>query len=404
MFTQLTSSLPTLAHSQVTLLRADAPVFKPRNLGLKEVVSHAEPVSVGLRASIHAPRNEEVSQTQGYAGMSDPIDATRRACSPPTTNTPEHLVETGSLHASAASIDAVEEPTLSGNAQPTRSTSPKVTSGIQASIHAPTRAPQVLDENMEESGDGPTHAMTRSSRTDNGAQSGLHASIHAPARCHPSQSAQRSSKHTTDVPNWAAISRAQNSSTASEVGLQAQRGNSPDPARASELPTTTRCAARDQEGGAVDNSDGSLVSVDDLEGTTGSGETDSTLSEADDSNQDPTKPSRRPRRRGKPRRPRQKVPYVPPPRMRNPIQHPAVDGVAQRPASLSSHYYTRTPPPPPHHPTSAPGPMVPPNGIIHDQFGQRSHYHHSYPHVAPIPGFQPPGFHNPSFYPLVHHH
>ena len=364
---------------------------------MNEVVSHAEPVSVGLKASIHAPRNEEVSQTQGCVGVSEPIDATRRACSPPTINILERPVETGSVH---ASIGAMEESTSSGNAQLTRSISPEVTGGIHASIHAPTGVPQALGENTEKL----THVMSRSIPTDDGTQSGLHASIHAPARCRPSQSAQRSSKHSTDVPNWAAISSAQKSPTASEGGLQAQHGNSPDPAGASEQPTTTRCTARDSEGGAVDNSDGSLISVDDLEGTTRSGVTDCTLSEADDSNQDSTKPSRRPRRRGKPRRPRQKVPYVPPPRMQNQIQRPAVDGLAQRPAPLSSHYYTHAPPPPPHHPTSAPGPMVPPNGIIHDQYGQRSHYHHSYPHVAPIPGFQPPGLHNPRLYPLVHHH
>jgi hypothetical protein len=375
---------------------------------MNEVVSHAElrrPVSVGLEASIHAPQSEEVSQTQGCARVSQPIDATGRACSPPTTDTPERPVETSSLH---ASIDVAEEPTSSRNAQPTRSTSPKVTGRIHASIHAPpdssTGAPQAVGENIEKSGEKPTHAMTRSSPTDNGTQDGLHASIHAPARCRPSQSAQRSSKHSTDVPNWAAISRAQNSSTAPGGGFQAQCGNSPDPAGAPDLPTTTRCAARDQEGGTVDNSDGSLVSADDQEGTTGSGETDNTVSEADDSKQDSTKPSRRPRRRGKPRRPRQKVPYVPPPRMRDSIQHPAVDVMAQGPASLSSHHYTHAHPLPPHHSISAPGPMVPPNGIIHDQFGQHSYYNHSYPHVAPIPGFQPPGLHNPRFYPLVPHH
>ena len=393
------------------MLRADAPIFKPRSLGMNEVTSLSEPrppVSVGLKASTHAPRNDEISETQGCVGVSESTDATRRACAPPTTpDSLEHPVDTGIPQ---ASIDALEEPESSESAQPTRSTSPGVSEGVYASIHAPpnpsTGALPALGDNMEKS-----HAMDCSSQTNNGTQSGLYASIHAPTRCPPNESAQRPSKHHTDVPNWAAICKAQNSSssTASGGSFQAQRSNSPDPALDEGALTTTRCAANDQEGGSVDNSDGSLVYADDQEGTTGSGETDSTLAEMDDPNeQDFAKPTRRARRRGRPRRPRQKVPYVPPPRMRNPTERPGLGvlapgqsanyAMAAPPASL---YYAHAPPPPPHHPTSSSGPMIPPNGIMHNQFGWQPQYHYS-PHVAPIPVFQPPS-HDPRFYSLGPH-
>jgi hypothetical protein len=358
-----------------------------------------ESVSAGLEASIHAPRNEEILQTQGRVEV---LDA--------TTNTPERPIESGGFQ---TFIDAVEESESSRNAQPTKSASPRVTDGLRASIHAPpdpsTGTLQALGddtENLEE----PTHSMTRSNST----RSGLDASIHAPAAGQSGQSAQRSSKHHTDVPNWAAICRAEKSSTE----------GSPDSAaaldeHASEPSTTTRCAASDQEGSSVDDSDGSsLVHADDQEDTTiGSGEIDSTPGEVDASDgQDSagTKPSRKSRRRGG-RRTRQKIPYVPPPRMQNlPVtQHSVIDVRAQGPGQVPNvlaappslsrhHHYTQAPPAPSHyHPTSAPGPIFPPNGIMHDQFGRYPHY---YPHVAPIPGFQPPGPHNnPRFYPIWPH-
>jgi hypothetical protein len=377
---------------------------------MNEVVS-LESVSVSLETSIHAPRNEEILQTQGRVEV---LDA--------TTNISECL------------IDAVEEPESPGNAQPTKSASPRVTDGLRASIHAPpdpnTGTLQALGDDAENLEKEPTHSMTRSNST----RSGLYASIHAPAVGQSGQPAQRSSKHHTDVPNWAAICRAEKSSTEGS-SLPA---NSPDSAAALDegasepVSTTTRCAANDQKGSSVDaDSDGSsLVHADDQEEedtTIGSGdsETDSlnTPGEVDapdeqDSTGTNLKPSRKSRRRGR-RRTRQRIPYVTPPRMQNlPVtQHPVIDGRAQpegtgqtpnvwaAPASLSRHhYYTHAPPAPPHYPTSAPGLMIPPNGIIHDQFGRYPHYYPSSPHVAPIPGFQPPaGPHNPMFYPIGPH-
>jgi hypothetical protein len=410
------SGLLLSAYNQVTTLsslRADAPIFKPRSSGMNEVIS-LESVCVGLETSIHAPRNEEILQTHGCVEV---LDA--------TTNTFDRPIESGGFQ---TCTDAVEEPESSGNAQPTKSVSPRVTDGLRASIHAPpdpsTGTLQALGDDAENSEKEPTHSITRSNST----RSGLYASIHAPAPSQSSQSTQRSSKHHTDVPNWAAICRAEKSST--EGSLPAKcGGNSPDSAAApdedaSELSTTTRCAlaASDQEGSSVDDSDGSsLVNADDQGDTTiGSGETDSTPDEvgAPDEHDSTgtgigTKSPRKSRRRGG-RRTRQKIPYFPPPRMtpNMPVtQHPVVDVRAQgpgqapnvipAPVSLGRHHYTHVPPAPPQYPTSAPGLMIPPNGIMHDQFGQYPHYYPSSPHVAPIPGFQPPASpHNPMFYPV----
>lgn len=333
-----------------------------------------------------------------------------------STDTPERPIEPGSFQTYA---EAVEESGSSGNAQPTKSASPRVTDGLHASIHAPPDAStgtlQVLGDDTENS-EEPTHPITRSNSTG----SGLYASIHAPAPGQSGQSAQRPSKHHTDVPNWAAICRAEKSST--EGGLLAKcGGKSPDSATAldedaSELSTTTRCATSDQEGSSVDDSDGSsLVHADDQEDTTiDSGETGNTPSNVDAPDEQGftgTKPPRKSRRRGG-RRIRQKIPYFPPPRMQN-MQHPVVDARTQgpgqtpnvlpAPAPMSGHhYYTHAPPLPPHHP-SAPGHMIPPNGIMHDQFGRYPHYYPSSPQMAPIPGFQPPGPHNPMFYPIEPH-
>ena len=406
------------AHNQVTTLsslRADAPIFKPRSPGMNEVVS-LESVSVGLEASIHAPTNEEILQTQGRVEV---LDA--------TTNIPERPIESGSFQ---TYTEAVEEPELPGDTQLTKSASPRVTDGLRASIHAPpdpsTGSLQALGDDTENLEKEPTHCMTRSNST----RSGLYASIHAPAAGQSGRSAQRSSGHHIDVPNWAAICRAEKSST--EDSLPAKcGGDSPDSDSAaaaldegaSEPSTTTRCAASDQDGSSVDDSDGSsLVHADDREDATtiDSGEADSTpdvdASDEQDFTGTGTKPPRKPRRRGG-RRTRQKILYVPPPRMQNmPVtQHPhAINVRAQQgpgqtpnvwgaPASLSRQHYTHVPPAPPHHPTPAPGLMIPPNGVMHDQFGRYPHYYPSSPHVAPIPGFQPPAHHNAMFYPTGPH-
>jgi hypothetical protein len=372
---------------------------------MNEVVS-LQSVSVGSEASIHTPRNEEILQTQGRVEV---LDA--------TTNTPERPIKPGSFQ---TYTDGVEEPKSSGDARPTKSASPNVADGLRASIHAPpdpsTGSLQALGDDTENLEKEQTHSMTRSNST----RSGLYTSIHAHAAGQSGQSAQRSPKHHNDVPNWAAICGAEKSST--EGSLPAERGgNSPDSATAldegaAELSTTTRCAASDQERSSVDDSDGSsLVHADDREDTTiGSGETDSTPGEVDapdDQDSVGTKPSRKSRRRGGRRRPRQKILYVSPPRMQNlPVTHrPFIDVRAQgpgqtAPASLSRHhFYTHAPPAPPHHPTPAPGLMIPPNGIIHDQCGRYPHYYPSSPHVAPIPGFQPPVPHHPMFYPIGPH-
>ncbi|KAI0005561.1 hypothetical protein BJV74DRAFT_792784 [Russula compacta] len=419
-------------HNRVTLLRADAPIFKPRSSGMDKDVALLPglqgTVSVGLKGSIHAPQNDEVLHTQGCDRVSESMHAIRRACAPATTfetnsGSLEPAVETGGFRASIVAVEGRD-------AQPASPNSQGLTSGIHASVHAPQRlspgAQQALDENTEKLRMPPTQVTTRSSPTDDDMRSGLNASMHAPKGCLPSQAAQRSPKHSADAPNWAAAARTQDSSAASsDDSFLAQRGNSPDPVvLASELPpTTSRCAVQGRGEGStsVDNSDGSSDHADDHEGTTttGSGETDNGLDEADDltEQQDSTARARRTRRRGKPRR-REKVPYVPPPRMHNLTQNPIVDIIAARtsnvlaipPTTLSGRYYTHSPAPPPHHPMSAPGPMVVPNGIMPKYLGRHPHYNHPMhmgpPHMAghhhppTVPAFQPPGPYNP----MPYHH
>jgi hypothetical protein len=401
-----------LAHNQATVLRAEAPIFNPRDSGVDELVlltGPQQPDSVGLKASIHAPQNGDISQTQGRVGVSGSMHAIRRACAPATSS--ENTSD--SLGASETASD----------------------SSLRASVHAPqhlsTGAHQGLEANVEKLETQLTRSASSSS-TDDGPQSGLTASIHAPRRCPPLEAAQRSSQHSADAPNWATAARAEDSSTTSGVSVTAQRDNSPDPALGdydgSELPTATRCAIKDQEEGSVDSSDGSLDYADDQEGTTtGSGETDGglDLDEADDPNEQDSSPqSQRTRRRGKSRRHRQKLPYLPPPRMRlgHLMQHSVVDVFAaqtQPPnalaapppprAPLSGQYYSHLPPPPSHDPTLALRRMAPPPiGIIPNQLGPHPHYHHprpmGSPHSAglyppPIPVFPPPGPYTPTFYP-----
>jgi hypothetical protein len=144
---------------------------------------------------------------------------------------------------------------------------------------------------------------------------GLAASIHAPQVCQ--------AIHSADAPNWAAAARAD--STASSRGSPAQRGKTLDQGLGdgnnSDVPTATRCAVQledEDEGFDRDGVSG------------GSSEIDSGLDAADDSNeQESVTRTRRSRRRGKPRRPRTKVPYLPPPRMRNLTQHPIVDMIVE---------------------------------------------------------------------------
>jgi hypothetical protein len=378
-----------------------------------------------LKASIHAPR-DEVLQKESRVQVSESMHAIGQGCTPVTTpattsDTLESSIENGGFQ---TSLDAVEGLKSSENVQFTRSNSSVVSSGIYASIHAPrSTVDQAHDQNAKKLTTQPSLTATSSGPTDNRVQIGLAGSIHAPGARIPHHAAQGSSKHSADAPNWAAAARADSEvpSKASRDTTPAQSGNSSNPALdkdVSELPTTIRCAAKDQdEEGSVDNSDGYSDHADVPEGTTGSSETDNRLDEMDDetSEQDSTTRCRRTRHRGKPRRRRQRVPYVPPPRMQNLTQHPIVDILAAQaqapPNALSGQYYTHAYPPPPYHLTSAPGHMAPPN-VIPNHLGQHPHYRYSqhlgspptathYPSYAP--GFQPPDPHNPTFYSHTHH-
>lgn len=323
---------------------------------------------------------------------------------------------------SQTSMEPLGESNSCGYAQPEESFSPRFSGGIHASIHAHHRSPgvdQTLDDNTEE-------LMTCSSLTEYPPRRGLADSIHAPGAHIPDQATRHSPKHSADAPNWAAAARAQVSSTASggTSSVSAQRDTSSNPSPdtdASELPTTMRCAAKGQEESPVDKSDGSSDHTDDPESTTGSGEADSGLDEVDGPNEpDAGTRIRRTRRRGKPRRPRQKAPYIPPPRMRLTTQHPFVDALAAQahatnalappPAPLSGQHYTPIHPPPPYHSAPAPGNLDPPDAIP-NHLGQYPHHRHPWHldsvHMAtrfssPFPGFQPTGPHHPTYLHMPH--
>jgi hypothetical protein len=357
-------------------------------------------------------------QTEGHVGASESMCTIGQECAPVTTpkTTADCLESSTENGESQVSMDAVGESNSCEYAQPEteRPISPVFSGGIYASIHAPHRRStgvhQTLDDNTEElATPAPT---TRSSLADNGPPRGLAGSIHAPGARTPDQATQHSLKHSADAPNWAAAARAQ-VSTASEGGVPAQCNTSFSPSPdvdVSGLPTTMRCAAaaKDQEESFVDNSDGSSDHADDPEGTTGSDETDTGLNEVHGPNeQDTDARIPRTRRRGKPRRPRQKAPYILPPRMQVLTQHLIVDARAAQahatkalvpaPAPLSGHQYNPIHPPPPHHSASAPGHMVPRNVIL-NHLRQPPHYRHPWHlgslhmgthYPSPFPGFNP---------------
>lgn len=365
---------------------------------------------------------------------------TGQDCTPVTApkTVPDSLEISIENGVSQTSMDPMGESNSCGYAQPEESISPGSSSGIHASIHAHHRRSPGVDQTLDDNTEEP---VARSSPTEHPPQRRLADSIHAPGARIPDPAAQHSPKpkHSADAPNWAAAARAEVSSASTStasggISVAAKRDTSSDPSPdtdASELPTSMRCAAKDHHEGssAVDKSDGSSDHADDPpEGTTttSSGGTDSGLDEVvvGPSEEDADARIRRTRRRGKPRRPRQKAPYIPPPRMRPMTHHPfvvdaplaaqahAANALAPPPpASLSGQHYTPIDPPPRHHSASALGHMIPPN-VIPNYLGQHPHHRHPWHldsiHMAtrfqsPFPGFQPTGPHNPTTYPHMPH-
>ena len=376
-----------------------------------------QPIVVGSNASVHAPRNEESLQTEECVGVLEPKHATRRACAPTTTfETTSDLLkppaETGAFQPFTHAADGI-------NTEPADSYSPGGTK-IYASNHALDQLDtEALDETTE-LGSQLYHAVASSSSAENAEQHGLTASIHAPRGGLSRQAAKQSSGHSADAPNWAAAAR-DSDSEKSGSGSPARRPKAqelaPDEGEL-EPSTTTRCAVQDKEEGSVDNSDGSLGSTDDQEGAKGRGEIENGLDAGADSNEEgSTTQSRRSRRRGRPRRTRQKMPYHPPPRMRNLTQHPIVDifaaqaqahGAQAAPSTgLSGQYYGYALPQMPQHGVSIQGPIIP----THCQLGQQLHYNNqvqympppqpvgiSLPPVPNLPPFPPPDPYHPASY------
>jgi hypothetical protein len=322
---------------------------------------------------------------------------TRRASAPATT-----FKTTSDSLDSFVEIEEVQLPILFAEQpdwhKPTQSESAELdsssaTSGIYASIHASKQSDTEAcyarcTEKLKL-----THPISGSSSIENGEQRRLVGSIHATKRYLPNEATQHSSKHSPDAPNWAAAARAEKSGKSGNSS-PTRRGEVPEPALDENEPepsTSTRCAVQGEEEGSVDNSDGSLGSTDDQEGSVRPSETEDGLDAGADSNEEEGSmtPSRRTRRRGRPRRPRQKVPYLPPPRMRNLTQHPIVDMLAAQAQTLnvqatpstnpSGPYYSPTLPLMPPHNASAPGPIIPP---MRGPVGQHLHYnqpHHVHP-------------------------
>jgi hypothetical protein len=358
--------------------------------------------------------------------------STRRACASATTfeTTSDSLEPFPESGAFQSSIQAAEQPESYRNTQSAESDSPRAASGIHTPIHSPkgsdVGAYQALDESTEKLELQPSHPIIGSSSAENGEQSGLAASIHAPERCLPSQDVKHSFKHSADTPNWAAAARAK-ASAKSGSSSPTCRGKTPaEPSLdedESEPSTTTGCAYEDEEEGSVDNCDGSLGSTEDQEGIMGPGEAeDGPDADTDPNEEDSTTRPRRARHRGRPRRPRQKVPYLPPPRMRNLTQHPIVDVFAAQAQALnvpaapstspSGQYYSPVLPQTSQHGPSIPSGVIPPSvTTTHGQLGQHFHYnqapHLHPPHPAgvsppvPIPSLSPfpsPDTYHPAWY------
>ncbi|KAI0307664.1 hypothetical protein B0F90DRAFT_44735 [Multifurca ochricompacta] len=207
------------------------------------------------------------------------------------------------------------------------SNSSEVAGGIYASMHAPKdlRLYETVGESTEKLGIQPTGAATGLRPTNSSAPS-LVASIRAPKEHLQNQITQDSSEHSLAAP-IRAIDQTLRAGSGGNCSIR--QGKTPDLASGGdtnelELSTVTRCAVQGEEEGPVDNSGVLLDPADDHESVAGSRETVCGVDVAADLN-DPgstTRP-RRSRRRIKPRRPRQKVPYFPPPRMQNLAQNSA---------------------------------------------------------------------------------
>ncbi|KAH9043654.1 hypothetical protein EDB85DRAFT_706363 [Lactarius pseudohatsudake] len=218
--------------NQVAPLRADLPVFTTRTSA--EVASSSrspQPVSVGLKGSIHAPRNDVLSrtQTQECIGTLDSMNAIKQECPLPIEfQTRSHFHEAVSAaDGIQESIHSAPKPGSQGLADPAAAeSSTPPTSGLEAcplaSAQADTRAALVPEEPAEIPVPQSTQAIIGSN-----APRGLAASMHALKGCLPSHAKREIAGHSADAPNWAAAAR-EDSTAASRGSSLAQRGKTPD--------------------------------------------------------------------------------------------------------------------------------------------------------------------------------
>ena len=385
-----------LAINQVALLMEDLPILTSRASAISEEgTSFSElpqpAVFAGLKASVHAPRNDDLSgtETEEYIGTLNskhtttqespfPIESQTSSHSPKIVSTADEIQESAHIAPKPSSQE------LSYPETPESSTS-------QASrVESPTVTPAEMDvkaiQTHKEPSEIPVPPAAHGVISSN-APRGLAASMHAPQGCLPSQVKTAIAVHLADAPNWAAAAR-EDSAAASRGSSSAQRGKTPNQALDDgdklDVPTASRCAIQEEneEGSGIHDSDGSMHTADDQDGAAGSCETDSGLDAADDSNeQGSATRSRRSRCRGKPRRPRIKVPYLPPPRMRNLTQHPAVEvlvgthKLTAGPAISNGQHHSHMLPQQPGHLALVAGSTVPPQAMASDQLRQPLIYH-----------------------------
>ncbi|KAH9056927.1 hypothetical protein EDB87DRAFT_1138583 [Lactarius vividus] len=217
---------------QVAPLRADLPVFTTRTSATSEEVASSsgspQQVLVGLKDSIHAPRNDDLSQmrTQECIGTLDSMHAMKQECPPHTEpQARSHFLEAiATAEGIQESIHSSPKPGSQGLTDPAAaesSTSPA--SGLESRPLAPAQADTKATQGPKEPAGILVPQSTRTTIGSN-APRGLAASMHARLPSHPQREI---AAHSADAPNWAAAVR-EDSIAASRGSSLAEREKTPD--------------------------------------------------------------------------------------------------------------------------------------------------------------------------------
>ncbi|KAF8273857.1 hypothetical protein EI94DRAFT_1079414 [Lactarius quietus] len=240
-----------IAIKEVALLREDLPIFTARTSAIgQEVASFAgppQPVFAGLRASIHAPRNDDLSRTelQEYVGTSDSAYEKQASSFPTESQTRSHspdLVSTADEI--QVSTHSAPKPGSQEYTNPaTLESSTSQTSRLESSTIAPADADATVIQTRKE----PVETLVPPTIVGPNVLRGLAASIHAPQGCPSNQAKRERAVHSADAPNWATAAR-EDSMAASRGSSPAQLGNTPnqrlDDGDEPDVPTATRRSGR----------------------------------------------------------------------------------------------------------------------------------------------------------------